>query len=76
MKRLEKLKIAALCMSMIFALNPSAFGQENTYFTNWPAGLSPQEVGKRVAEHFYSSPTDFSITLRTSPSTGAAETAG
>lgn len=20
-----------------------------SYFTNWPAGLSPQEVGKRVA---------------------------
>ena len=27
-----------------------------SYFTNWPAGLSPQEVGKRVAEHFVPSP--------------------
>src|SRR5436309_10977399 len=23
-----------------------------SYFTNWPAGTSPQEVGKRVAENF------------------------
>jgi unsaturated rhamnogalacturonyl hydrolase len=26
------------------------------YFSNWPAGLSPEEVGKRVAEHFVTSP--------------------
>jgi len=26
------------------------------YFTNWPAGSSPQEVGKRLAEHFVTSP--------------------
>jgi unsaturated rhamnogalacturonyl hydrolase len=26
------------------------------YFTNWPAGTSPQEVGKRLAEHFITSP--------------------
>ena len=26
------------------------------YFTNWPAGSSPQEVGKRVAEHFITTP--------------------
>ena len=25
------------------------------YFSNWPAGLSPQEIGKRVAEHFVTS---------------------
>jgi rhamnogalacturonyl hydrolase YesR len=25
-------------------------------FSNWPAGFSPQEVGKRVAEHFVVSP--------------------
>ncbi len=26
------------------------------YFSNWPAGRSPQEVGKRLAEHFITSP--------------------
>lgn len=29
---------------------------QNAYFSNWPAGTSPQEVGKRVAEHFVTSP--------------------
>ena len=27
-----------------------------SYFTNWPAGRSPQEVGKALAEHFVTSP--------------------
>lgn len=26
------------------------------YFSNWPAGVSPQEIGKRVAERFVGSP--------------------
>ena len=29
---------------------------QQDYFTNWPAGDSPVEVGKRVAEHFIVSP--------------------
>src|SRR5580692_12209610 len=29
---------------------------QQDYFANWPAGISPQEVGKRVAEHFITSP--------------------
>lgn len=32
-----------------------AFGQDK-YFSSWPAGTSPQEVGKRVAEHFVTTP--------------------
>ena len=30
--------------------------QQQDYFSNWPQGASPQEVGKRVAEHFVTSP--------------------
>jgi unsaturated rhamnogalacturonyl hydrolase len=60
---LERLKIASLCASLVFALNVSAFAQEATYFTNWPAGLSPQEVGKRVAEHFVTSPHQYGATI-------------
>ncbi|MGB6858543.1 MAG: glycoside hydrolase family 88 protein [Terracidiphilus sp.] len=30
--------------------------QQPGYFTNWPLGDTPQEVGKRVAEHFVTSP--------------------
>ena len=33
---------------------PDAAAHE--YFTNWPAGASPTEIGKRVAAHFVTSP--------------------
>ncbi len=33
------------------------------FFSNWPAGDSPQEVGKRVAEHFVTSPHQYSATI-------------
>jgi len=36
-------------------------GQE--YFSNWPAGTSPQEVGKALAEHFVTSPHQYTATL-------------
>jgi unsaturated rhamnogalacturonyl hydrolase len=49
--------------SLLFALTLSVFAQEPTDFTNWPAGLSPQEVGKRVAEHFVTSPHQYGATI-------------
>ncbi len=58
MKRLNR-----LCLILVVALNTSVFAQENTYFSNWPAGLSPQEVGKRVAEHFVTSPHQYGPTI-------------
>ncbi len=41
-------------VSFVKAVLPDAAGQN--YFVNWPAGTSPAEVGKRVAEHFVTSP--------------------
>jgi unsaturated rhamnogalacturonyl hydrolase len=38
-----------------FATTVLGTAQQN-YFTNWPAGTSPMEVGKRVAERFVQSP--------------------
>ncbi|SEG37121.1 Rhamnogalacturonyl hydrolase YesR [Bryocella elongata] len=29
---------------------------QQSWFTNWPEGYAPQQVGKRVAEHFVTSP--------------------
>jgi hypothetical protein len=63
MKRLERLKVASLCASLIFAFSLRGFGQESTFFSNWPARLSPQEVGKRVAEHFVTSPHQYGPTI-------------
>lgn len=43
-------------LSLSLATCSLAAQTPQSYFTNWPAGLSPQEVGKRVAEHFVPSP--------------------
>jgi unsaturated rhamnogalacturonyl hydrolase len=59
MKRLSTTLFAPL----ILALTLSASAQDNTYFSNWPSGVSPQEVGKRVAEHFVSSPHQYTATI-------------
>jgi len=48
------IKIAAFGLLLPAAMVPAAAQQD--YFSNWPAGDSPQEVGKRVAEHFVTSP--------------------
>ena len=40
--------------SLLAAALPSM--AQTDYFSNWPTGSSPQEVGKRVAEHFVTSP--------------------
>jgi rhamnogalacturonyl hydrolase YesR len=36
---------------------------QDAYFSNWPAGTSPQEVGKKVAEHFVTSPHQYTATI-------------
>lgn len=40
---------------LITSAAASAMAQQD-YFSNWPQGAVPQEVGKRVAEHFITSP--------------------
>lgn len=52
MKRLNKIVVLALLMSGGTLIAES----QQDYFLNWPAGTSPQEVGKRVAEHFITTP--------------------
>ncbi len=41
-------------VSFVKAVLPDAAGQD--YFVNWPSGMSPAELGKRVAAHFVTSP--------------------
>jgi rhamnogalacturonyl hydrolase YesR len=36
---------------------------QQDYFTNWPAGTSPQEVGKQLADHFVTSPHQYTKTI-------------
>ena len=54
------LKLAWVAL-LIVGARPLA-AQEG-YFNGWPAGSSPQEVGKRVAEHFVTSPHQYSATI-------------
>src|SRR5215472_197110 len=56
MRRL--LLAACLLLSSLGA----AVAQEN-YFSNWPAGYSPEEVGKALAEHFVTSPHQYTKTI-------------
>ena len=36
-----------------------ASSHAQNYFTSWPKGTSPQEVGERVAQHFVTSPHQY-----------------
>ena len=40
-----------------------ASAQIGEFFSNWPAGTSPQEVGKHLSEHFVSSPHQYTATI-------------
>jgi rhamnogalacturonyl hydrolase YesR len=48
------LKFAVMALLLPAVAIPLAAQQD--YFGNWPAGRSPQEVGKALAEHFVTSP--------------------
>jgi len=45
-----------IAFSILLLVAPLPLIAQQDYFGNWPSGDSPQEVGKRVAEHFVSSP--------------------
>ena len=47
-----------LFVGYVLACAGSAVAQED-YFSNWPPGVAPKEVGKRVAEHFVTSPHQY-----------------
>lgn len=54
-------KLAAL--SLVFSLATVLAPAQQDYFTNWPDGRSPQDVGKRLAEHFVTSPHQYTATI-------------
>ena len=49
--------------ALLLAASLPALAQAGDYFSNWPAGTSPQEVGKHVAEHFVTSPHQYTATI-------------
>ncbi len=54
-------KLAAL--SLVLALAAVMAPAQQDYFSNWPDGRSPQDVGKRLAEHFVTSPHQYTATI-------------
>ena len=53
-----------LLSSALLLLLPGLKAQTpNSYFENWPANTAPQDVGKRLAEHFVTSPHQYTPTL-------------
>lgn len=56
---LLRLLLSATLLLSTFA---NAHAQDQ-YFSDWPAGTSPQEVGKAVADHFITSPHQYSATI-------------
>ena len=63
MNRRKVFSLAFLSGALILGSTLSAFAQGGGYFSNWPKGSSPQEVGKKVAEHFVASPHQYTATI-------------
>ena len=49
--------------ALLVSITTGTLSAQQDYFSNWPKGTSPQEVGKRVAEHFVVSPHQYTPTL-------------
>jgi rhamnogalacturonyl hydrolase YesR len=49
--------------ALAIAATAPIVAQDNDVFTNWPQGASPQEVGKSLAEHFVTSPHQYTKTI-------------
>jgi unsaturated rhamnogalacturonyl hydrolase len=46
------LLLLTMIVMILFVLNGGSVRAQSNYFGNWPAGTSPKEIGKRVAENF------------------------
>jgi len=54
---MKKQLIYFICLSMIVLMQVHIlYAQSSSDLKKWPAGSSPQEVGKKIAEHFLVSP--------------------
>ena len=63
MNRRTVFSLALLSGALVLGSTMPVLAQSGDYFSNWPKGSSPQEVGKRVAEHFVASPHQYTATI-------------
>ncbi len=55
--------VSSLLFSVTLLAASSHAAAQEDFFSQWPAGTSPQEVGKRVADHFVTSPHQYGPTI-------------
>ena len=53
----------SVVLGLMLSVGVSLAAAQENYFSNWPAGVSPQEVGKKLADHFVTSPHQYSATI-------------
>lgn len=58
----NRTRTALIRLCLLLCCTVTAFAQAD-YFTNWPKGTSPEEVGKGLAEHFVTSPHQYTATM-------------
>jgi unsaturated rhamnogalacturonyl hydrolase len=58
-----KMKLKLLVSGCLLLGCLGVAGAQENYFNNWPAGVAPQEVGKALAEHFVTSPHQYTKTI-------------
>ena len=58
-----KALLKAVAFSLLLSSTATIAAAQTDYFSNWPAGDSPQEVGKLLAEHFVTSPHQGNSTI-------------
>lgn len=63
MRRQSDVLALLLVLGMLW-LTPASVAAQSKYFGNWPAGSSPQEIGKRVAENFAARQLEFETKKR------------
>ena len=56
MKKYTYVSLSFLLLIIWGCSNQSTMQSTNDYFSSWPEGKSPQEIGKLVAEHFAATP--------------------
>lgn len=54
-----KAQVQNVLLTFFLALGACTANAQPDYFSNWPAGRSPKEVGKMLAEHFIPSPHQY-----------------
>ncbi len=55
--------IKFIALALLLPAAAVTLSAQPDYFSNWPAGRSPQEVGKRLADHFVTSPHQYTPTI-------------